>query len=272
MGILETVGAATKQISLAGSVLSLADATQAFVFGQNLPKGIAGFLFDIPESTSVTYTAQITDHYLQDNFTVQDHAAIEPIKLELTGIVSELVYTKTRAAEYAETVLNNLAPLNVLKPGVAQQAQEYISQAEQTLQALEQTLNQAKDLFGLLSPDEQKLAERIGIAEDVFARFNRQQRAFVYFQFLFNARTLLSVETPYGTFENMMIESFNFTQDESTVDSTSITVNFKQIRTVSVSVGTGKLIGRIKQQKAPPVAKGTQQGTSALGALTGISG
>lgn len=253
MGILATLGAATNAISLAGSKVSLLAATKALVTqkeldGKEVPEGIQGFLFDIPEIATVNHAAQITDHWVEDLTTVQDHIAIEPIKISLTGKVGELVYTKTRAQAYAETVLNTLGPLGVLSPDLSVEALRAISTAAQLKQSIESVLQQARTLTGLLTGTD------VGL--------NKQQLAYKKFREFFENRMLLTVETPWRTYDNMVIESFEASQDDSTTTVSTFTVNFKQIRTISTTVGTGKLVGRVAQQKAPVVNKGQQQGES----------
>lgn len=256
MGVLASIGAASQSISIAGSVISLAQATKTLVTGTKFPPGIQGFLFDIPETASVTHAAQITDHWIEDNSAIQDHIAIEPIKISLTGKIAELVYTKTQAQEYAEAVLNNLGPLNALSPELSLEAQRAISAAAQLKQAIDSVLNQAKTLTGLFA------GVNVGL--------NKQQIAYKTFRDFFENRGLLTVETPWKTYDNMAIESFEATQDETTTTMSTFTVNFKQIRTVSATINTGQLQGRAKQQKAPVVNKGQQQGNSVFTSLTGF--
>lgn len=256
MGVLASIGTASGNLSLAGSAISLAQATKSLIVGNDLPPGIAGFLFDIPETATVAHASQITDHWVEDNTSIQDHVAIEPIKITLTGKVAELVYTKTKAAAYADTVLNNLSALKLLEPGLSQSAAEHISAAEQLQQSAASVLKQAGTLTGLFQGSE--------------ANLNNQQKAYQYFKTLFESRALLTVETPFQTYQSMIIESFESLQDESTTTVSSFTINFKQLRTISVQVGTGKLQGRIKEQKSATVNKGQQQGTSIITAITGI--
>lgn len=256
MGILATIGAASQSISIAGSVISLAQATKTLVSSKKFPPGIQGFLFDIPETANVIHAAQITDHWIEDNSAVQDHIAIEPIKISLTGKVAELVYTKTQAQEYAEVVLNNLGPLGALTPELALEAQRAISAAAQLKQAVDSVLTQAKTLTGLFA------GTNVGL--------NKQQIAYKTFIDIFDNRGLVTVETPWKTYDNMAIESFESTQDETTTTMSTFTVNFKQLRTVSATINTGKLQGRAKAQKAPVVNKGQQQGQSALTTITGF--
>lgn len=250
MGVLDTVGAITDKVSAGGSILSLVGLTKAFVTGQDLPKGIAGFVFDIPKTESVTYGASITDHFVESNYTIQDHVAFDPIKITLTGDIGELVYKKTEAAKYASAVLGTLTSLKILSPSVSQKAEEYISEAERLKSAADSVIKGAGSL-----------ASMIGLTEP---QLTAQQKAHKTLYDFFYGRSRLTVETPWKTFESMIIETFTVDQDESSNDLTHISVTFKQLRVVTTTINVGQLKGRIKQQKAPPVDLGKQPGGSVL--------
>ena len=55
-------------------------------------RGIGGFVFDIPDEAKVTLSADITDHWVEDNTTVNDQIAIKPDMIALSGFVGELPY------------------------------------------------------------------------------------------------------------------------------------------------------------------------------------
>jgi len=52
--------------------------------------GISGFVFDIREDENITLKADITDHFVEDNSTIQDHISLKPIKISLRGFVGDL--------------------------------------------------------------------------------------------------------------------------------------------------------------------------------------
>jgi hypothetical protein len=249
MGILDTVGLATNTVAAGSSALSIVGLTKALVTPDNPPPGIAGFLFDIPETEQVSHTAQITDHWTEENYAIQDHVAFEPIKITLTGRVGELVYKKSAAASYVSQVIGRLGPLGVLQPSVSQKAAQYISEGERLVNAAESALNEASTLFDVVSGSKPKL--------------NKQQQAFATFQTYFFGRARLTVQTPWKTYQNMIIESWTADQAADTTTESSFTLTFKQLRIVSSTINVGILKGRIKPQKAEPVNLGKQQDKSA---------
>lgn len=250
MSVLNSVGLVTNGISAGASALSLVGLTKALVTPDNPPPGIAGFLFDIPETETVTHTAQITDNWVETNYAIQDHVAFEPVKITLTGKAAELVYKKSAAAKYIAQVIGRLGPLGVLQPSVSQKAAQYISEAERLFSAAESAVNEIGTLYDAVSGGQPKL--------------NKQQKAFQTFETFFYGRARLTVQTPWKTYQNMIIETWSADQNAETVNESSFTVTFKQLKIVASEVNTGQLRGRIKAQKSEPVNLGKQQGSSAL--------
>ena len=250
MSVLNSVGLVTNGISAGASALSLVGLTKALVTPDNPPPGIAGFLFDIPENETVIHTAQITDNWVETNYSIQDHVAFEPVKITLTGKVAELVYAKSAAAKYIAQVIGRLGPLGVLQPGVSQKAAQYISEAERLFNAAESAVSEIGDLYNAVSGGKPKL--------------NKQQQAFSTFETFFFGRARLTVQTPWKTYQNMIIETWSADQASETTTETSFTVTFKQLRIIASETNTGQLKGRIKAQKSDPVNLGKQPGSSAL--------
>lgn len=253
VGILAGVNS---KIQAGGTALSLITATRALIgFDDSLLPGIAGFLFDIPQSEEVSLNAQITDHYTELNYAVQDHIAISPIKITLTGEMGNLVFSQNALTKFAQTVLNRLTPLGVLSPAQSQSAQQALDEVNRLQSAAASLQTQFQNLSDAFGPNE--------------AGTDPQQQAYTKLQSMYNNRNIISVQTPWRTFPSMAIESLSFSQDEETKDKTTITATFKEIRTVSTSIRTAQLEGRVAAQAAPVVDKGPVkgQGTSIAGQL-----
>lgn len=89
---------------------------------------------------------------------------------------------------------------------------------------------------------------------------SRQTSAYLYFYGLWKTRALFSVETPWGIWNDMVIQSMNATQPEETKSATDFTLVFKKIRTAqSVTSQSGQLAGRLVAQTAAsePAQNGT---------------
>jgi hypothetical protein len=253
MSLLNTIASGTNSLTAGSSALSLVGSTLALVKGNQGVKGINNFLFHIPQSEELTLSAQITDHYVQDNFAGQDHVICEPLRIRLVGIIAELIYEKDRIEAYLDQVLDRLGPLGVLNPSMSQTATQYLSQYNRTKQAVTQAFDMLKKTGNQL------------LGKDTL---NKQQEAFETLYKWFVQRSmpgypksaeLLSVETPWHTFNNMAIETVTFSQDESTKDMSTVEVTLKQIRMLKVASRTGTLVGRA-MSGAGVAQKGVAQG------------
>lgn len=233
MSVLNSISGVSNSISIGGSALSLIGMGTALVTDQNLVKGISGFLFDVPLTENISYSAQITDHFTEDNSSIQDHVALEPLRITLTGKVGELVYTKLAGLTFLSAAIDRLAPLGVFTPEQGLMATQAIAAAYTVASAV----NSAERAFNSLS--------------DIFTdepALNKQQSAFNRFERYFTGRALLSVETPWKTYRNMVIESWSADQSEETTMETTFTLTFKQMRFIQTITNTGKLLGRIAEQ------------------------
>ena len=247
MSILNTISGVSNSINVGGSALNLIPATKALVSKKDgLKRGIEGFLFDIVMTDQVNNYAQITDHFLEDNSFVQDHIAIAPIKITITGRVAELVRTKVEALAFLSASIDRLGNLDLFSPTLGLKARQAIaaySQLDSALESAKKTFTSLKDYFN---------------EKDTL---NKQQEAFKTFSGWFENRALLSVETPWKTFTNMAIESWTADQDEVTNMETLFTLNFKEMRFINTTTNTGKLYNKLtKSQQAKPLNKGRQGG------------
>lgn len=245
MSILNTISSASGTLGVGGSALSLVGQGLGLVFGQSLKKGIEGFLFDIDLEASVDFSSQVTDHYVEDNSAVQDHIALAPITITLSGKIGELVHTKDAGTTFLRAMVDRLGAVDILKPSQSASALRAISTYERVSSAYD------------------SITTNLSTITDAFRGGfkNKQQDAFAKMEELWKGRTLCSVETPWRTYQNMVIESFSAKQDDTNIMETTFTVNFKQIKYIETSIGIGSIIGRIAEQKAPVVNKGTQSGT-----------
>lgn len=63
---------------------------QAIVRPDNPPPGLGGFLFDIDLNEIVELQSEITDYFVENNTSVQDHIALKPETVTLHGLIAEL--------------------------------------------------------------------------------------------------------------------------------------------------------------------------------------
>lgn len=247
MSLIDSLGAGAQ---IGSSAMSTVGLGAALLKPKNPPPGIDGILFDIPLNETVNYSAQITDHFTEINSAIQDHAALEPLKITLTGKISELVYTKYEAMAFLSAVSSVLASIDVLSPSNALAVQRAIASAAAAAQAAKVLLAGYKTLSAIFSGEPMQ---------------NNQQEIFSKFEKMFLSRTIMTVETPWKTYDSMIIESWTADQGEDSMLETTFTLNFKQLRFIGTETNTGQLNGRIAQQASPVTQTGdTGGGASAL--------
>jgi hypothetical protein len=247
MALLNSISGTSDSILVGGSALTLvpegvALISNIFTSEDKKPiKGIDGFLFDIKLTENVSYSAQITDHFTEENYTIQDHVAFDPVRVTLTGKVAELVYTKDAGLAFLSAAIDRLQPVDALSPELALQGRQYISAVDQFGSALRSATKVLNSVYDIFADDPSK---------------NAQQKAFYVFEQMFLGRSLLSIETPWRTYKNMMIENWSADQGEESIYESTFTLTFKEMRFISTTTNTGKLVGRVKAQKAATQDKG----------------
>lgn len=246
------------------TALNAADTTNnlvgKFVVSPVLNLGVAGFEFDIFEEHKSEKQAEITDHFVEDNSTIQDHIAIKPEKITLRGFVGELVEQradpKSEITEIAEklTVINSYIPVVT---GAARQLRNQIQEGNLT------TVNGVEDA--------------VGTGVDLFQAYKelnppntKQAKAFNFFKALFEAKQLVAVDTPFGFFSDMAIENMVSIQGNNAYIM-DFAITLKKFRTADVQLvdfdtkkRQGRAANQVAEEKDQGTAKGKQEDSSLL--------
>lgn len=202
-------------------------ANQAIVspLGDPYTIGISGLIFDIVGDVGVDINSEISDHYVEENFAIQDHWAQKPIIVTLQGYAAEVVnvYRPNIISEIF-TALVGLVPLSGLGPTFNAQDSQFYASFNNISQLGQNIINTTLTAFQIF-----------GNAATVVTR---QQTVFQYLLNMWQTRQLCTVETPFAVFENMAIESIRPTQSGETTKISEFVVRFKQILTVASVQGT----------------------------------
>ena len=186
--------------------------------------GLGGFVFDNEDETQVTLSADITDHYTEDNVVIQDHIAVKPKKVTLKSFVGELVY---RGDESTETT--------------TQQVTRKLTVLNQYLPILSSGAKQARDAFldekGEISVPDITFDNAVRGATDIYSLVKnltpptqRQEQAYMFFKALMEQKILVSVQTPFEFMNNMAIEGITATQTGNSKDISEFSITLKEIR------------------------------------------
>ncbi len=213
--------------SLASSIETasglIANVVNGFIVSpNNAPPGVSGFVFSIIGDEEIFVDSEVTDHFVEQNYAIQDHVALKPITFTLKGLQGELVNIVGQSFNPILNTILTLAPLLQASPVFnIQDTQVYAGIALASAQSLN-VLNQIPSLASLIS--------------NLTTVQTQQQNAFNFFLNMRNNRQLVTIQTPYGLLTNYIIENFRAKQPGDSRFMSDFTVTFKQIQVVSTSV------------------------------------
>ena len=227
------------------------------VLGAN---GIAGFRFHIPLTEQIKMENEITDHFIDTNSAVQDHIAQKATIITLTGLQGEYFYSANEIQDMLAKITPTMSLVKQFLPKVDAATQQ-------------SKIRKAKEEAAKFSPENGIISGGVtkGVNDfngiDLYKAFQNiyklksaQTRAFLFFEAMFKAKALFSIETTYKRFDNMAILLLMPKRDEN-ADITDFTVSFKQIRfTESKSESINNAAGRTALQMSKPVNKGLCKG------------
>lgn len=254
------------QVILNGNVISNVQSyVNAVASGYVLqPKGmtgIAGFIFDYEGDDEISLESEITDHYAENNSSVQDHIALKPYRVTLRGFVSELTLPASNAGLFG--------PLNTLQSTIGS-VPAYLG--KYTPQALQTLTHTASGAVASVQNYANETAQYLNQAQNIVSLFGlnsgaptRQQSAFVALAALRDSRQVFSILTPWTLVKNMAIESLRFVQTKDTKTMSDIVVTMKQMRFVDINItgpnATTQYGGRAANQAQNLTQNGSTPGT-----------
>lgn len=262
----------TGQINIGSSLANITSDINQYVVAPLAAFGIGGYIFNAVGESTANLSAEITDHYVEDNSAVQDQIAIRPKRITLKGYVGELIYNSPgNAPTTFNTLAQKLTSLTSFLPAITSAA----TQAQQDIEnptgiSFPGILGTASNIYGLV----QNSLNSFGLTKN-------QQNAYNYFRALMQSKTLMGIQTPWEFMTNMAIESIVAIQPEISMWITDFSISLKEIRiaqTTSVpqsnlsaqSAGTPGVAGA---QSTPatlsPIASIQQAPTTNLGNLNG---
>lgn len=202
-------------------------ANQAIIspLGDPYTIGISGLIFDIVGRVSVKAAADVTDHFVEANYAIQDHVALKPLIVTMDGKAAELVNVfQPNVLQEIFSEITGLIPLAGLAPTFNIQDSQFYAEMNNIAQLGQNIVNTSSTAYQIFSA--------------VATLVTRQQSVFQFLINMRNTRQLCTVETPFAIFENMIIEDLDCEQTEDTTKISDFSVRFKQILTVNSVQGT----------------------------------
>ncbi len=201
------------------------DAKANAILAEQGQEGLAGFLFDISTQESVRHTAEVTDHFTEDNSFFQDHRIIKPVQITISGFIGELAFKGGGdVSKTLRSIGNKLSSVNAYlgdsTPQAVQLAQGVVTKVTSAAASVENALGKAQGLVNAFEGEE--------------VQPTKQQVAYNQLYSLFKLSSLLTLQTPWNFFENLMITELSFMQGAESADKSDVTITLKEIRTSKV--------------------------------------
>ena len=214
--------------------------------GETTPQ-VDPVLFHYEGENSISLESDITDHYVEDNTTVQDQIALRPETINVHGYIGELNNVVPKALEPLKTIADKLTIVDAYTPALSTTALLAFNQATQLYAVGVNAANSAISAWNSLTGAPQNQ--------------NKQQIAFQQFYGYWKNRTLFTVQTPWAIFQNMAIRSLRAVQDADTRVITDFEISFKQMRFASTITSlvlpqSQRSQGRLSTQSAATVDLG----------------
>ena len=184
--------------------------------------GTEGFVFDVIGDEEVSFDADITDHYVESNYSIQDHIALRPPRFTLSGFVGELGDIFSNSFLNILTTVQSMSAIGEYELPFASQATQVYGKIAGIASQVGTVLNQASNAYQVLT----------GASTST----SKQQRAYNYFVKLYTDRTLCQVQTPWAVWSSMAIESIRIVQKADNNMISEFSVSFKQIRIVKTEI------------------------------------
>jgi hypothetical protein len=226
-------------------------------------------IFNYEGEQKVSLTADITDHYIEDNTAIQDQIAIKPTIITTHGFVGELNDIFPGFPQTLNQLQSKLVTISSYTPALSLTALIALATAQQAYQVVSQAAKAVvSGLASINGTGQQSVINGAGISNGNSSVVNQatqtqQQLYFTQFYSYFINQALFTVQTPWAVFQDMAIMSLTAIQDADTNVITDFEIQFKQIRYASSLVDTSNIIdpndtdGQLSDQSAPVSNNGT---------------
>lgn len=193
-------------------------------------------VFHYEGEQTVNVESDVTDHFVEDNFAVQDHIARRPEVITTRGFIGELNDVAPSFLVPLQAAANTLTSISAYSPAVSATAQLAYNEAFFLYQTAAQLANSAvsafgnvASLFGNASSGEIANGSQVFFAGSSFAQNKQQQMFTQFFGYQYN-RVLFNVQTPWAIFTNMAIIKLRPIQDAETRTISTFEVTFKTLQ------------------------------------------
>jgi hypothetical protein len=194
------------------------------------------FVFSYEGEQMSQFGSTITDHFTENNESLQDHIALKPEIFKTTGYVGELGDFIPDLPPVLRQLQQKLILLSAFAPELSASAQNAYNQAFQSYQAV-QSLASSVNSWKSIDGEEINVIGSTGLRDDIpniNPNQTKQQIAYQQLYGYWRSRTLFTIQTPWAIFKNMAIEDVRAIQGEDTKSYSTFEVSWKMIRFAQV--------------------------------------
>ena len=231
-------------------------------------------LFNYEGEQVSTLTADVTDHFIENNTAIQDQVAIRPSMLTVHGFVGELNDIAPAALQPLKLAADKLSSIGAYTPELSATALIAYNEAKLLYDVAATVASSAISTWASINGGANTGTAVINgsngnaIIDPITGKpltQNQTKQQIYYQQFYgyFNNRTLFTIQTPWAVFQDMIILSLRAIQEADTRTITDFEITFKQLRFASTSLAKTGLYdnnnfqGRASAQGADQVDQGT---------------
>lgn len=226
-----------EQVKLSGGIQLSVSTGSSSAIGTN-------YFFDSIQEHSISLQSNITDNFVENNTSIQDHIAKPPVIITLRGLIGELVYTPPGAIinffkDNLDNFLNRFNLGNFKIDGLQitnDLSVEKLSALPQFYPPVDNITQLAKNATQYIESSVRrydKIVKNFLTNEDY--KLSRLTQVYLDLAELRNANTLMIATTPYTSFNNMAIQSVMLRQgNEKYISDIEITLkqmNFADTQT-----------------------------------------
>ena len=212
--------------------------------------------FGVCTQNNLSLKSEITNHYTEENYWINDHWAINPPQYTVSGLIGELIYTvPTGWAKKIESLYSysGLGLLSVISPVLGSYTSSVLNITRKVQSVVDKYSNIAKKAFN----------QFYNFLNKNNIKKTNQRKVLDTLESIMNNRQLVTVVTPYGTYNNLAIIAINIRQDQDSKYVSNLEVTFQKWRSVE------EYTKDIEQEKLNAEITGAQKANVANKGLVG---
>lgn len=225
-----------------------------YIITSDLPEGTVDLKLDIIGEETVSFSSDVTDHYVESNIAYQDQISLKPMTYSINGEVGELVwYQRDALSQTVGQVAQRLEGIISFLPTRSRA----FTQMKKTVMKAAQWVDTASNIISRIS----------NMAGDNPLNLTNQQQAFFVLTQIRENRYPVTVKTPWGILKNYVLMDCKMTQPKDTKDKSIVNIVFKELRTTTIGplvpFDPEKYQGDAAFTNQPKVDNGQTDGTDA---------